>query len=117
MRPLSTHAPRRHGFGRAASTAALLLIGSLAAPALAQEAKEMLGLMYAVQMAPKVCQWTDAGPSTNLDAKIAEAEKALGISDADRTTLRTQAEAEIRKDMTGNCDPKGMLRAMYNDPG
>ena len=78
--------------------------------------KDMLGIMYQVQMAPKVCQWANAGSSSKLDSKVAEGEKAFNVSDDEKASLKARAEAELRKDLKENCDPKGLLRAMYDDP-
>lgn len=101
-------------------TAAAVFIGGfcLVSHSSAQDMspKDMLGIMYEVQMAPKVCQWTDAGDSSKLDAKVAEGEKALNITDDEKATLKARAEADLRKELKDNCDPKGMLRAMYDEP-
>jgi hypothetical protein len=76
-------------------------------------AKEAMGLMYEMQIAPKVCGWKDAASTTKLDAQIADQEKALGVSAADRADLMKKAEADIKSDPS-NCTD-GMLRAMYDE--
>lgn len=82
-------------------------------PARAQGAKEAMGMMYEMQIAPAVCGWKDAASPAKLDATIAAQEKALGITAADRGSLRKQAETEIKSD-PANCT-EGMLRAMYDE--
>ncbi len=74
----------------------------------------MLGMMYMVQMAPGVCQWSDAGPSTNIDAQVVKAEAAADLGDDETSEIKEKVEAELRKDAT-NCAKDGMVRSMYND--
>ena len=69
--------------------------------------------MQFLQIAPKICGWKDAASTTKLDAQIADQEKAMGISAADRADLMKKAEADIKSDPS-NCTD-GMLRAMYDE--
>lgn len=102
--------------------AATILVGALflhtssASAADEPTPKDALSIMYAVQMAPLVCQWKDAKDGSALDAKIVEAEKALGVTDGEKTKLKADAEADLRKDLEQNCDPEGLVRALYDNP-
>ena len=102
-------------------TAATALVGALLllpCAALAADdltPKDALGIMYGVQMAPRVCDWKDAKASA-IDARVAEAEKALGVTDEEKAKLKADAEADLRRDLAQNCDPKGLVRAIYDDP-
>jgi hypothetical protein len=83
-------------------------------PASAQDSpKEAMGMMYEMQIAPKVCGWKDAANAATLNANIAMQEKALNVSAADRADMMKKAEAEIKSDPS-NCTD-GMLRAMYDE--
>jgi hypothetical protein len=95
--------------------AAMLACGlSAVHSARAQDAsKDAMGMMYEMQIAPQVCGWKDAASASKLDANIAEQEKALGITAADRASLKKKAEADIKSDPT-NCTD-GMLRSMYDE--
>jgi hypothetical protein len=75
--------------------------------------KEAMGPMYEMQIAPKICGWKDAASSAKLDAQVADQEKALGISAADRADLLKKAEADLKSDPSDCTD--GMLRAMYDE--
>jgi hypothetical protein len=80
----------------------------------AQDAsKEAMGMMYEMQIAPQVCGWKDAASTAKLDANIAEQEKALGVTAADRASLKKKAEDDIKSDPS-NCTD-GMLRSMYDE--
>jgi hypothetical protein len=95
---------------------ALLLQPSLASAADDMTPKDALAIMYGVQMAPRVCDWKDAKEPSAIDARVAEAEKALGVTDDEKAKLKAVAEADLRKDLAENCDPKGLVRAMHDDP-
>lgn len=96
-----------------AVAAAALILGFAAIPA-AHAQKEAMGMFYEMQMAPKVCKWTDAASSKKLDDMIASQEKALGITSSDRATLMKAAEADLRADPS-NCAKDGILRPMYDE--
>jgi hypothetical protein len=76
-------------------------------------AKQAMGPMYEMQIAPKVCGWKNAASPTKLNAAIADQEKALGISAADRADLMKEAEDGLKAD-PGDCTD-GTLRAMYDE--
>jgi hypothetical protein len=94
--------------------AATVLVAGSALLSQAHAQKEAIGMFYELQMAPKVCKWTDAPSSAKLDATIAAQEKALGVSSSDKADLMKQAEADLRSDPS-NCDKDGMLRPMYDE--
>jgi hypothetical protein len=71
-------------------------------------------MFYELQMAPKVCNWTNAGDSKKLDATIASQEQGLGVSSADKADLMKKAETDLKSDPS-NCAPDGMVRAMYDE--
>lgn len=107
-----------NGFRQAVLVAAAALVGLLSqgnssAQAATEQQKEELALLYLVQSAPKICQWADAGDASKLDAKIEEAEAAVGFTDAEKSDLKAKAEEELRK--PGNCDANGLARAMYDE--
>ncbi len=84
-------------------------------PAAAQDSpKEAIGMFYELQMAPKVCNWTNAGSTAKLDATVTAQEKALGVTSADKADLTAKAAADLKSDPT-NCAPDGMVRAMYDE--
>ena len=76
-------------------------------------AKEAMGPMYEMQIAPKICGWKDVASTKKLDAAIADQEKALGITAADRASLMKEAEDGLKADMD-NCTD-GTLRAMFDE--
>jgi hypothetical protein len=76
--------------------------------------KEAIGMFYELQMAPKICNWTNAGSTAKLDSTIAEQEKALAITPADKADFTAKAAADLKSDPT-NCAPDGMVRAMYDE--
>lgn len=76
--------------------------------------KEAIGMFYELKLAPTVCKWTDAGSSKKLDATIADQEKALGVTTAERADLMAKAEADLKSDPS-NCAKDGMLRPMYDE--
>ena len=80
-------------------------------PASAQ--KEAMGMMYEMQIAPKVCGWTDAADPKKLDATVAAQERGLGVSASERAAMLKTAEADLRSDPS-NCAADGMVRAMYD---
>jgi hypothetical protein len=118
--PFAREATAFHRYRFKAALFALALLGGMAgqgshssAQAATAEEKEELGLLYMLQMAPSVCEWTNAGDSSKLDAKVVETENALGITDAEKADFKTTAEAELRK--AGNCDADGLARALYDE--
>lgn len=90
------------------------IIGSLVIHSDALAQREVMGPFYQMQMAPTVCGWKDAPSATKLDATIAAQEQALGITAAEKATMRAAAEKEIRADAT-NCAADGILRMMFNE--
>ena len=76
--------------------------------------KEAIGMFYEMQMAPAVCNWKDAGDSKKLDAKVADMEKALGVTAAEKATMMKAAEADLKSDPS-NCAADGMIRPMYDE--
>jgi hypothetical protein len=84
----------------------------VAGPAFAQ--KEAIGSFYEMQMAPKMCKWTDAGDSKKLDEKVADMEKGLSISASDKASIMKTAEADLKSDPS-NCERDGLVGQMYNE--
>jgi len=73
--------------------------------------KDALGMLYSIQLAPKICNWS--GDLSKLDAKIADAEKALNVSDEEKAKLTAAAEAEMKK--PESCAQDGLVKAMFDD--
>ena len=101
-----------HPAKTASYTMALVLLVGLAITPAAHAQKEMMGMFYSMQVAPKVCGWKDAAPTTKIDATIASQEKGLGVTSAERKTMIAVAEAELAK--SSDCQD-GLLRAMYDE--
>ncbi len=115
LRTLARSAMSARRLRLAAAVCALsALLPSASASAATQDDKGLMGLMYVVQMAPRVCQWSDAGPTTNIDPKVKEAEGVAKLSEAETADIKAKAEAELRKDPS-NCAKDGMVRSMYDD--
>lgn len=93
-------------------TMALAALMGLSAIPAAQAQKEMMGMFYSMQSAPKVCGWKDAAPTAKLDATVAAQEKGLGVTAAERKAMVAAAEAELAK--SSDCTD-GLLRAMYDE--
>jgi hypothetical protein len=89
-------------------------VAGLASAPPAHAQKEAIGMFYELQMAPKVCKWTDAADSRKLDATIADQEKALGVTAADRVKFMKMAEDDLKSDPS-NCAKDGMIRPMYDE--
>ncbi|MBC7802161.1 MAG: hypothetical protein H7Z10_16220 [Gemmatimonadaceae bacterium] len=96
-------------FTTAICTMTLLAFGMIPA---AHAQKEMMGMFYSMQVAPKVCGWKDAAAPTKIDAMIAAQEKGLGITAGERKTMTAAAEAELAA--SSDCKD-GVLRAMYDE--
>ncbi|WP_043833659.1 hypothetical protein [Muricoccus aerilatus] len=79
----------------------------------AQAQKEAMGMFYQMQMAPRVCGWTNAAPTTKIDATVTAQEQGLRVTAAERAEFRRLAEAELRSDPS-NCATDGMVRMMYD---
>jgi hypothetical protein len=113
MRPI--FAPNRNSVLTTALAAACFCASTGSAPpAAAGDAmteKDALGILYVLQLAPKKCNWI--GDTSKLDAKVTAAEQALNMSDADKTKLKADAEAEANK--PENCAADGLLKAMFDD--
>lgn len=106
-----------HGFRKVALvTAAALTLGlgalSTSGAAVPQEQKEQIVLLYALRMAPEYCKWTDVGDLSKLDAKIAEAEKALEITADEKAKFVAMASGEVAKPET--CTD-GFVRSMLEE--
>ena len=100
------------------SAAAIVLTGALAlaapsARAMSIEEKDALGLLYAVQLAPKVCGWSDAGSSAAIDSKVSQAEASSPITAAEKSELQASAVAELKKPRA--CDQNGFARYLYDE--
>ncbi len=93
-------------------TMALAALMALALTPAAHAQKEMMGMFYSMQAAPKVCGWRDAAPTTKIDATVAAQEKGLGVTPAERKTMIAAAETELAK--SSDCKD-GLLRAMYDE--
>ncbi|WP_431285087.1 hypothetical protein ACQW02_09960 [Humitalea sp. 24SJ18S-53] len=92
---------------------AVMVSGLVLAPrAWAQQ--EAMAMFYQMEMAPRVCAWSDAASPAKITAAIAGQERALGVTAAQRTNLMRAAEADLRSDRA-NCAADGMLRMMYNE--
>ena len=97
----------------AAALAALAVTMPVARAEPAQDdPKAQIVIMYGLVMAPSVCQWKDAADPAKLAAKVAEMEKALGITDDEKAKFKAAAEEDLRK--PGNCTD-GMARSMYDE--
>lgn len=102
-----------------ARTVMIVMVGALAlfwaaSPrAMSVEEKDALGLLYAVQMAPKACGWNDAGASANIDAKVKQAEATSTITPAEKAELQTAAAADLKK--PGACEQNGFARYLYDE--
>ena len=94
--------------------AAVLAGAAVALPHTASAQKEAMGMMYEIQMSPKVCGWTGTGDTKKLDATVAAQEQALGVTASDRATLMKAAEADLTSDPS-NCAKDGMMRARYDE--
>lgn len=105
--------------GRVALAAAAMLAGILgqapassSAQAATEQEKEQIGLLYGLQMAPAYCKWADVGDSAKLDEKVAEAEKLLGITEADKAKYKKLAEEDLKKPSV--CTD-GFARSLYDE--
>lgn len=95
-----------------------LMLTACLAPALfagtaAQAQKEAMGMFYQMQMAPRVCGWSNAAPTTKIDTTVTAQEQGLRVTAAERAEFRRLAEAELRADPS-NCAADGMVRMMYD---
>lgn len=77
-----------------------------------EDPKAQIVIMYSLQMAPSVCQWKDAADGAKLNEKVTEMEKALSVSEEEKTKFKAAAETDLKK--PGNCTD-GMARAMYDE--
>lgn len=91
----------------AACLTPLLLAGHVA------QAQEAIGMFYQMQMAPRVCGWTNAAPTTKIDTTVTAQQQDLRVNVAERAEFRRLAEAELRSDPL-SCASDGMVRMMYD---
>ncbi|MBI0537363.1 hypothetical protein D9599_17505 [Roseomonas sp. KE2513] len=50
----------------------------------AAQAQGAMGMFYQMQMAPRVCRWTNAAPAAKSDATLAVQEQGLRVTAAER---------------------------------
>lgn len=89
------------------------VLASFGAVHQAHAQKEAAGGFYEMKIAVTACKWTGIPDTKKLDTAIAEIEKALAITPAEKASLMKAAEADLKSD-PANCAPDGILRQMYD---